>query len=68
MEVNFSMKEMLLILKADRSTKSTNIDKSSTESPFKYKNSEVASSPNKNTLRRANQPSSKATGPSSSKQ
>ena len=33
MEINFSMKEMLLILKADSISKSASVDKSATESP-----------------------------------
>lgn len=65
MEINFSMKEMLLILKADSISKSASIDKSAAESPLKHKNSEAPfnNNVNKNTFKRAKQPSSKGMAP-----
>jgi hypothetical protein len=70
MEINFSMKEMLLILKADSISKSASMDKSATESPSRFKNSEAASGNNlhKNAFKRANQPSSKGMAPPNHKQ
>lgn len=55
------MKEMLLILKADSISKPASVDKSAAESPQRFKNSEASSNNNlnKNTFKRANQPSSK---------
>ena len=70
MEINFSMKEMLLILKADSISKSASMDKSAAESPLRFKNSEAHSNNNlhNNASKRVNQPSSKGTAPPNYKQ